>query len=1219
MTNNDFDIAIIGMSCEFPNSKDKHQYWHNIRDGIECLSDLSQDELKAAGVAQADLAKENYVSRAGVLEDIEDFAAGFFGLSPREAELMDPQHRRFLEHAWWAIEDAGIDPYTTDKVIGLYAGASLNAYLINNLLTHAELKGADHGQQLLFGNSHDYLATRVAHFMDLKGPAITMQTACSSSLVIVHQACQALLTQQADVMLAGGVTIRVPQKSGYLYSIDGILAKDGHCKAFDNDASGTLFTNGIGVIVMKRLADALADGDDIYAVIKGSAVNNDGSNKVSYTAPNVDGQAEVIALAHAVANVDPDTISYIEAHGTGTHIGDPIEISALNKAFQVSTKRKQFCAIGSVKSNIGHLDIAAGIAGLIKTVLALRAQQLPPSLHFTEANPKLKLNETAFYVNTKLQPWQSTNGLPRRAAVSSFGIGGTNAHVILEQAPVPEEVTPVKQADYYLFPLSAKTEQELILLCQHYADYIEQYQDINLLDLSSTLQLGRHHFPYRRVLLCANVSELIDNLRANFKPQLCQQALEKVIITKQFATLTKGELQTLGEQWLRGHNVIWQDLYLDSKCVRLHLPNYPFNRQRYWVEPNNSEYRTEKKINDINQWFYLPSYKQSLSNIFNEQQFAEGSLVFVREQSFAEQLGDELECYSKHTVRVYPGTKFERLAADKYRIDPENYQHYEDLLTALKAEGINLTHIIHGWTLREQMLDTPELSQFYQVQQVGLFSISRVVLAMQKIFHDTPLQFTIISNYVNAITSDEKTDPNQATLNALPKIIPKEFANIKMQLLDLGEPTAHKGLVKTVLAEVAKANYDQDEIVFRHQQRWLREYTQIQVGPCQTDRPQYLSPGNVIMITGGLGQMGLDIADYFAKVGDLKLALLTRSAFLDEDKWDQWLQDNPADDPISEKITRVRKLRKAGLSVIIKKADVSNKSSLDKAVREIREEFCAIHGVIHAAGDTGNGIVAVQDPKAVEKYYPAFSAKVDGSYNLADIFQGSELEFMVLCSSMNAIIGGLGQIENTVVNVFIDHFAEYIGQHASFPVLAINWGAVNFSRPPKINVLPQFLELSTEHKKNYMDDSETYEVYNRLLNHMMGPRLLISTVDMEDVLYNWNRVAAIDELAKDHTHAEVKSLAGKGKVPESDVASFIANCWQTILGVENVHLDDNFFDLGGHSLAAVQIVNKMAEQYNVKTHVMNLFELPCLKDFANHIEKLNRERNAKLAVEAVNA
>jgi len=503
------EIAIVGMVGRFPGAGNIAEFWQNLRDGRETITFFSDEELLAAGISPARLGEPNYVKARGVLAGIELFDAAFFDLTPREAEIIDPQQRLFLECAWEALEDANCDPETYPGAIGLFAGVSADTYFLFNLYANSELQESVGHFQLLLGNHKDSLTTRVSYKLNLTGPSIVVQTACSTSLVAVHLACQSLLSGDCDMALAGGVSIAVPQICGHVYEEGGIISPDGHCRAFDARAQGTISGNGVGIVALKKLDDALVDGDCIHAVIKGSALNNDGLLKAGYTAPSENAQAKVIAIAQGVAEVEPETITYVEAHGTGTELGDPIEMAALTRAFRARTEKKGFCGVGSLKSNIGHLDAAAGVAGLIKTVLALKHKMIPPSLHFNRPNPKVDFAESPFYVVSKLTEWK-TGAAPRRAGVSSFGIGGTNAHVIVEEAPAVETSKQTRPAQLLL--LSAKRPTALEAMTANLAAHLEQRPELNLADVAYCLKVGRKAFAHRRALVCRDVDDAVAGL-----------------------------------------------------------------------------------------------------------------------------------------------------------------------------------------------------------------------------------------------------------------------------------------------------------------------------------------------------------------------------------------------------------------------------------------------------------------------------------------------------------------------------------------------------------------------------------------------------------------------------------------------------------------------------------------------------------------------------------
>jgi amino acid adenylation domain-containing protein len=507
-------IAIVGMAGRFPGAESVEEFWANLVAGRESISFFNDEELAASGLDAAELKRRGqYVAARGILKDADCFDAAFFGVNPKEAEVMDPQQRVFLEACWAALERAGYAPDKMPGSVGVFAGASTNTYVHHALEPRPELMELVGSDLVMYGNDKDYLTTRVAYKLGLKGPALNVSTACSTSLVAVGQACQSLLMFQCDVALAGGVSVRVPQQRGYYYDEGNIGSPDGHTRTFDAKAEGTTFSNGVGVVVLKRLEDAVKDGDQIYAVIKGVGLNNDGSQRVSFGAPGVEGQSEAVAMAQALAGVDPETITYVEAHGTATPLGDPIEVAGLTKAFRMGTQAKQFCAIGSVKSNVGHLDVAAGVAGLIKTALALHNKIIPASLHFTKPNPKLEIEKTPFYVNASLQEWRSKGDAPRRAGISSFGSGGTNAHLVLEEAPATEPSGPSRP--WQLLVLSAKTPHALERATQNLSEHLKVIAARNepsrpikeLADAAFTLQTGRSEFAHRRVMACADATE----------------------------------------------------------------------------------------------------------------------------------------------------------------------------------------------------------------------------------------------------------------------------------------------------------------------------------------------------------------------------------------------------------------------------------------------------------------------------------------------------------------------------------------------------------------------------------------------------------------------------------------------------------------------------------------------------------------------------------------
>ncbi len=504
------EIAIIGMAGRFPGANNIDEFWQNLCDGVESIRPITPEELRAAGVDDATLNDPAFVGAGASMDGVEGFDASFFGIGKREAEIMDPQHRALLETAWAALENAGYDPERFAGPIGVFGGVAPNTYFQKNLLTRPDLLEIMGNYPPMISSEREYALTRIAFKLNLQGPSLSVNTACSTSGVAIHLACQSVLSGECDMALAGGARIRVPLNAGYLYQEDGILSPDGHCRAFDAEAKGTVVANGVAMIVIKRLSDAMRDGDNIYALIKGTAINNDGAAKVGFTAPSVQGQAAVISEAQAIAEVEPETVSYIEAHGTATALGDPIEIAALTKAFREGSDKKGFCAVGSLKTNIGHLDAGAGVAGVIKTALALKNKLLPPSLNYKNPNPQIDFDNSPFFVNNQLVKWPETE-YPRRAGVSSFGLGGTNAHIVLEEAPEAEPSAAAKP--YQLLLLSAKSEAALDAATVNLAEYLQNQPEHNLADLAYTLQVGRRRFQHRRILVCQDSQDALEAIK----------------------------------------------------------------------------------------------------------------------------------------------------------------------------------------------------------------------------------------------------------------------------------------------------------------------------------------------------------------------------------------------------------------------------------------------------------------------------------------------------------------------------------------------------------------------------------------------------------------------------------------------------------------------------------------------------------------------------------
>ncbi|MDF5721978.1 MAG: beta-ketoacyl synthase N-terminal-like domain-containing protein [Rhizonema sp. PD37] len=1531
-------IAIIGMAGRFPGAKTIEQFWQNLCDGRESILFFTDEELVASGVDPTLLNDPNYVKACPVLEDIEMFDASFFGFTSTEAEVMDPQHRLFLECAWEALENAGYNSDTYEGLIGVYAGAALNTYLLRNLISHPEIFKLVSSAQILIGNDQNFVPTRVSYKLNLKGPSVNVGTACSTSLVAVQMACQSLLNYQCDMVLAGGVTI-ASQKEGYLYQEGGIASPDGHCRAFDAKAQGTIGGDGVGIVVLKRFEDALADGDNIYAVIRGAEINNDGSLKAGYTAPSTEGQAKVIAEALAIASVAPETITYIETHGTGTNLGDPIEIAALTKVFRANTNKKGFCAfakrahcaIGSVKTNIGHLGTAAGVAGLIKTILALKHKMIPPSLHFEQPNPKIDFANSPFYVNTKLCKWE-TQGIPRRAGVSSFGIGGTNAHIVLEEAPVLAEQrnTDAEEQgkEFQLLVVSAKTESALETATINLAEYLERHPETNLADAAYTLQVGRWAFNYRRIIVCQELSEAITALKSldpqrvfthlhepkqrsiafmfpgqgaqyvnmtwglyrtepifrdlvdfcceQLKPHLnldlrhilysgeeqpqasqqlkqtyisqsalfvteyalaklwmswgvCPQVMighsvgeyvaatlagvfslkdalvlvatrgrlmqqlpygsmlsiplpEKQIIPllgeklslaannapsvcvvsgttdaindlqnrllaqgvdcrrlqtshafhsemmnpileeftlavkrvnlkppeipfvsnltgtwitleqatsanywaehlrssvrfsegitellkdtelillevgpgRTLSTLTMRHqiqeqivlssihhpqdqqsdvaflLETLGRLWLAGVQVNWSEFYANQRRHRIPLPTYPFERQRYWIEPQKqvlsgeqlTQNRTseelwrslvEPKQRNVADWFYIPSWKRSLlpQPFKIEFQGVEPGcwLVFVDECGLGEKMVKQLALAGEDTITVRVGEQFDHQSDRLYTINPQQPQDYDTLLTELGTLGKKPKTIVHLWSVTD--VDRPESAEV-----LGFYSLLFLAQAITEQNLTDSIEIGIVSNNMQQVTGLEMLCPEKALVLGLCKVMPLEYPNITCRSIDIDLPLKQRAtekLINQLLAELTTKTSEDRVIAYRGFHRWVQDFQPVQLNG-DVERNPRLRDSGVYLITGGLGGVGLALAEYLAQTVQAKLILIGRSPIPKHSEWEQWLLTHEQQDAVSSKIRKLQTIEALGAQIMVINADITNSEQMSAAIQKANHQFGEIHGVIHAAAVPGGGMIQLTTQQAVAC---GLAPKVKGTRVLDLLFKETKLDFFVLCSSLSSFTGGLGIIDYTAENAFLDAFAYYrTAQNDSFTV-SINWD--------RWKGLGMAVAVEARHKAMTGEDivagmtlAEGIEAFRRILYSSTVPQVIVSTQDFPSQIHRKDNVKSFkNELASKPTHPRPR-LRNVYVAPSNEIESTLADIWQQILGIELVGIYDNFFELGGDSLFAAQLVSRLCKTFEIELPYKNFFSGPTVAELALVIiQKLAEQTDREALAQAL--
>jgi acyl transferase domain-containing protein/acyl carrier protein len=1634
------EIAIIGMACRFPGASDVEQFWRNLRAGVESLTRLSDEELAAAGVP-AELARgAGYVRHAPVLDGIELFDAAFFGYTPLEAKLMDPQHRLFLECAWEAFERAGYDPGRCGVPVGVFTGAKTNTYLFS-LFSDRELFGSLDSFTVALGNDLAAMATRVSYKLDLRGPSYALHTACSTSLVAVHLACQSLLLGECRMALAGGAAINVPQRRGYVHRKGGLLSPDGSCRTFDAAAAGSNFGNGVGAVLLKRLEDALADGDHIHALIRGSATNNDGAAKASFTAPGVEGQTAVLLEAMACAGVDAASISYVEAHGTATELGDAIEMLALGNAFGAAGRRRgdegrPRCAIGSVKTNLGHLETAAGVAGLIKTALALEHRQIPPSLHFERPNPKIDLAGSPFYVNTRLADWPAGTG-PRRAGVSSFGIGSTNAHVIMEEAPAAP--APAPSRTWQLLALSARSAAALDRATRNLARHLGEQPEAGgqeLADVAYTLSVGRKELAHRRVVVCrgraeaaAALAELdparvlthqreaagrsvafllpglgehyagmgrdlyghgaaapgepvfraeIDRCAALLQPLLgldlrevlyppaapampaagntgldlrrmvgreernkkgaapgaagdpgragerldhtwlAQPALfaveyalaqlwiswgvrpqamigyslgefvaaclagvltlpdalrlvaerarlieglpgggmlavalaeaalapllvrhrlslaavngvagcvaagsaegiaalerelgERDVVCRRlptthpfhaaelaalaapltelartialappqipyfsnvtgdwiaaeqatdpgywarhmcqpvrfadavtrllgegrrvllevgpgqglgsfvrqhpdcgdddaraiFASLRnaygrqgdlEGLLGTLGKLWLVGQPIDWTAFWAGERRRRVPLPTYPFERQRYWVDPPRADWGavegvapaaaayasgatvagttaaraataagaasagagastgagrrvTLDKQPDPADWLYQPVWRQTAPPAAwqppaaGEAGGAGGSndtwLVIGSEHPLGAALAARLResgcrvlavtAAAAGAAAVLPPAGADRaaLAAGSWQIDPAQPAHYQELLAALESGTLDVLHL---WSA------TPAPAgggSHERLQELGFYSLLFLAQALGRRRAGQRARIAVVSSELQRVTGGEEPVPDKATLLGPCRVIPQELAGVSCRSIDV-EPiaaggtgeAAHAELAGWLLAEVTEAADlgDATVVAYRGGSRWVQDFVRV-APPADGDEGAKgglsLREKGVYLLTGGLGGIGLALAEHLARTVRARLVLTGRSPLPPEAEWDDWLAGHPPDDRVSGRLRQLRRLAALGAEVMAVAVDATDESGMREVVAAARRRFGAIHGVVHLAGAPGGGIIQLKTRAAAARI---MAPKIAGTRVLEALFpQPGELDFLVLFSSIASILGELGQADYCGANAYLDAVAQRNAARGWPPTVTVDsdiWREVGLAVHTEV---PAHLRAMREEMlAQALTPPEGAAAFGRALRCGV-PQVVISAQPL----------AGRIELGKSFTGqsflAELERRQGAAHPPRAAPAVLtvdgesarrvlgtgyvgatgayerrIAEIWQRQLGIEQVGVHDNFFDLGGNSLLGLQVVAEISRELGVEVAPVTLFESPTVAALARQL------------------
>lgn len=1239
-------IAIVGIDLNLPGCKDLNEFWNVVLNSVECIKDIPNEYRSGVGVEE----QEQYVNRMSVCEDYDKFDAQFFGYSRHEAKVMDPQHRLFLQSCWKAIENAGYKVSELQGNVGVYGSVGYNTYLIQSLMEDSNYVNKQGYYDVLVGNDKDYFSTRVSYKLGLTGPSMTVQTACSSSLLGVHLACQSLLMGESDMCLAGGACVRVPCEQGYVAKEGFILSKDGHCRSFDEKGTGTVFGSGVGVVVLKRLEDAIESKDTIFSIIRASAVNNDGNRKIGFTAPSFEGQTDVTQTALGLEGIEPKSIRFIEAHGTGTVLGDPIELNSIMNTFHLDRDEENEmypCAIGSVKSNIGHLDAAAGVAGLIKASLCLYYKKIVPTLHFTELNHRVSFKNTRFYIADKVEDLQDTE-YPIRAAVSAFGVGGTNVSVILEESP--QKIEYKNEKDMYIAVLSAKTKNSLQQMVKN-VKTIEA--NLSLASTVYTLDTAREEFDCRTYCILARQNQNtpfqiikeseICSVAENQESQVVLELGEKEYPEWETLYHENNYFSTYVDVWMKELN---QNGIISSQ-----------NCKEVWNEKNEFLQKTKGIILQI---AFIETIKEYCENVIcvepKVMDYLSGNVTKkALLQFYSNEVSDKvktdakkvkIECISLLSMYEILGTlwkhglivKWDKLflesekwkvPAPTYAFEKTRYWYKEKQSLTWEEEKIKLsqpikdykgTYIFFGQEEEEKELiwrkmKKKGLSGFFAKQALeskeGYQECvdERIDCACLEEKEQLRLVFLFHANQINSVSEE--------FLRVLKKIqyVNRTFTKCKavsvilVQVLSKeAQPDANSmlfvGLVKTLPKEMPHVQvkqvlcnevsdavlnelfYDDIEmqVYIRENERYGVNYKQKEIDTTQA----LLKNLGTYVITGGTGNVGLLFAIEIAKRVRANIILISQHYSIDD-----ILQGN------SEKLKKVKdvinELRKKNAQVEVLQADITNSAEWKYQIEQLEERYGKINGIIHAAGKVGKAHDFVEQiTLSTIKSYMA--AKVEGAFLLNQIFADKALDFCIYISSTVSLLGGIGDSVYSGANAVLNEIANYnMSKHGvEFAVI--------------LDYMPRIWEdefvLEADNKVRNLLAGQLSRVdfsiaCDKIFSNQSGGNLIIAKTDFKQ------RFEREKEIRKQNILL-ASSKTDPLEVNYQQVQIQVQEVWKKILE-SDCDVSRNFFDAGGDSFLAVKLIGELNRIFSMKLPIQYVYEFTTIKLMAQNIYEEMKE------------
>ncbi len=1129
-------IAIIGMACRLPMANNPKEFWRVLENGIDCVRPISTQRKEDIEDYYKKIEKKIGVfGDAAYIDDIDTFDATYFKIPPKEAELMDPNQRLFLQVCWEAIEDAG---YGGDCLIGSHLGVYVGHTGDN---VYKDLVKASEPELMsiaLSGNLKPFIGGRIAYMLDAKGPNMMIDTACSSSLVAIHEACNALNNQECDIAIAGGVQIHIIP---FLDVDIGVTSKDGRTRTFNANSTGTGTGEGVVSFLLKPLKKAVRDRDNIHAIIKGSAVNYDGKS-IGITAPNPKAQEEVILKACERAHVTPESIDYIEAHGTGTKLGDPIEIQGISNAFSHFSNKKGFCAIGSVKTNIGHLDGCAGAAGIIKCILSLKEKKIPPSIHMHRPNPLINFIDSPLFINDKLIDWEK-KGESRVCSVSSFGISGTNCNIILEEAPFQRKKS-TNAGEYELLTISADDKDTLKKLVEHYLDSIKDLPEKELANFCYTVNTGRGHYKYRIAIVFESKEVLINKLNYILKDKISQGS--EVFINSNTEALLEHNLYNIAQSYIAGNKINWKDFYVNQKRCKVSVPCYPFKKDRFWVKmkcQNLSKQYYNKKWepidyspkNNLCTKSYLVIYLQNKRNIqFVQELKRQGSVVF----------------------EAYVGKEY------RYKNDIYELPLTEKAISHLLAEKqcFNISHIIIIYNKDHNVEDVGQLEKWIVNELLNVFLLVKLCQRLNDVSN-----LTLLYYYNLSLQTNKFNFPEFEAMASVCRVSNQEYSKLKCNAICVCNRDYE------VVSKMIN-NCKLEKIIIKNQLVYQERIKKLDIENLPKRERKNAVIGKCFIVLGGTGGIGQELSKYLNKKNNgCSIIWISRGNNRRETK------------------ATLENIESMGGTVDNYYCDILDYCSFSKTIDIIIKKYGKIDSIFNTAGIAG---IHTIENKSIEEFTSVIKPKIYSSWILKQIMNKYNIGYVILFSSISSIFGGIGQADYASANAYIDGMINdfYEEDNKLISLQWSGWKEVGMAREKNTNIDTLF---------KILDTAEALDMLESILEKGIN-KAIIGTINYNFKLLKENmklrELFDNDILKNIENGKESITLSTKNKVVED-----LVRIYKKVLGFEEINPNDNFFEMGGNSIMVGEMFEMINLTYPQTITATDLFSYPSIYELASYI------------------